>query len=524
MSDRFQYLSIKYLDGSLTQAETSEFLNLVKGNLEYQKELAEMLVQDAAIQNVLGAQSQVEKEIKLSGNLRPIKTNPKHKSRRFQVNKKQSPWPMLAIAALVFLGIAIPGFLYKKSLDSESNKSSGLNGQVNVSNNVKAMAQVVSIYGPVYKVQNGTKEKITKGTSISLGDTLESENNGFVKLETNKKSLIYINQDSRFYWNEKNIELQKGSIFAEINKMDIASVYQFITPDNCRINITGTSFELGYFENDTILKVKEGKVEFYKANVKKTIVKNQMISKREFEKGAKTVKPESIAAWLDKFKGGFVYFDEFDTETYDYFWTLKTSQDSFKKSPKDGLFCEGKGQRTELVSKDIVLDGKNSMNLIFKSKHINAFNSFEYGYEIWNDNKILVKQGYAVEQIDLNSYHIKETRNFGDSNDQLNMIKTKNENIPDVSYAIPDISFSVTLNPSDELEPAKVDYKKGNTMSDITVGSKLNVFRIVFYIYTVNNSSKVEWKFRGFAFGYGNSEVDSVHSEKILKWNQKPNR
>ena len=512
MSDRFQYLSVKYIDGSLTQAETTEFLNLVKGNLEFQKELAEMLVQDAAIQNVLGAQSQVEKEIKLSGNLKPIKTHPRHNSRRFQVNKKQSPWPMLAIAALVFLGIAIPGFLYKKSLDGESKKTNGLNVQANNNNN-KTMAQVVSIAGSVYKIQNGTKEKIAKGAEIKWGDTLESESKGFVKLETSKKSLIYVNQDSKLYWSEKNIELQKGSVYAEISKNDVASVYQFNTPDNCRINITGTSFELSYKENDSFLKVKEGKVEFYKANAKKTIVKNQMISKSDFEKGAKQVKSGSIATWVDSLSGGFVYFDEFDQNEFDKFWTLKASNDTVQSSPKTGLYCAGKGQRTELASKDIVLDGETPISLIFKSKNIRALNSFEYGYELWNDNKIFAKQGYTVNQIDLNSYHIKEVRNFSEGKDQLDQVKTK-------EGSLPDISFSVNLNPSKNLEPAKIEYKKGNTMSDLTVGAKLNVLRIVFYVETLNDSSKVEWQFRGFAFGYGNSEVDQVYSEKLLKWNQ----
>lgn len=529
MSERFQYLSIKYIDGNLSSDESNELVALVKGNLALQKELAEMLVQDAAIQNVLGAQSQMENEAKNSGGLKLHKTDPKHNSRRFQPTKKQSPWPMLAVAALVLIGFAIPIYLLNKSINDEKVKNKNNNGLGEIANMAKSQATVIDIVGSVFRAQNGKKELLALGTNINAGDMIESKSGSFAKFQTSAKSLIILNQNSRFEWQEKQIDLKLGEIYAEVNKKDLPSVYQLSATDNARIAIKGTAFEWCFSDrlNSAILRVKEGTVTFHKGFDSKLVTQNQMITTKDFERGVQSVKTEDIAPWLkliEMFRNGdLLFFDDFKGEEFNSVWTLKTTQKgNHQSSPVRGLVCEGKGQKIELISQEILLDGVKPLAIVFKSNSINAANSFEYGYEVWSEEKMVLNQGYAVTQIDLTGFHIKEIRNFGDPKTLMDEIKVqdgrvaKNGDLIKVN-SLPDIGFTLNLTATDKKTEEKVGYKKDVLLSDITIESKLSKFKILFYIKTINEPSKAQWSFRGFAIGYN----EKITNEKFKDINPK---
>ena len=508
MSDRFQLLSIKYIDGSISSEETDELVSLVKANKSYQKELAEMLVQDAAIQNVLGSQNQMEKELKQSGELKPFKSIEKHNSRRFQPAKKSSPWPMLAVAAILFLGLLIPMIVYKVGVVDE-NKNSSLVNNKGVSN--IPQAEVVALVGDVYRTQNGKKEKLVLGNNISASDIIESDLGAFIKIQTAKKSSVLLNQNSILEWNEKNIRLKQGDLYAEIKKQDIPAVYSFESPDNSSIAVIGTAFEWSYNDrfNSSVLKVKEGVVEFYKGKEKKVINKNQMISSLTFEMGVLPIKKDQIAPWLsfiDLFANGKLFFYEnFRGEKFkDFWWKVKSSKPNNTSSPRQGLICEGKDQITELIFSPIILKNETPLAFLFKASSIVAENSFEYGYEVWSDKELLVKQGYAITQIDEVSYQIKEVRNVGADQKLLNEVHHQ-KGAPTASGnrttkdSLPTIAFAISLTPSKEKLAEKVSYKEGVLLSDISVGVNLKAVRVVFYLKTTNSLSKARWTFEKFA-------------------------
>ena len=523
MNDRFQYLSIKYIDGNLSSVESDELVALVKGNKDLQKELAEMLVQDAAIQNVLGAQSQMENEIKVSGAIRPNKTTPKHNSRRFQATKKQSPWPMVAVAAVMFIGLAIPMYLYKKGVIDEQNKGSKQN---EIGRNSISQAEVIDVVGRVYRTQNGKKEKLAMRTAIKAGDLIESESGGFAKFQTTAKSLIVLNQNSKFEWNEKQLDLKIGELYAEINKKDIPSVYQLTSPDNAKIAIKGTAFEWCFSDrlNSAILRVKEGTVEFQNGINSKLVTQNQMINNKDFARGVQTIKVEEIAPWLkliELFRNGdLLFFDDFKGEQFNSFWTVKTNQkDTHLSSPKKGLICEGKNQKIELISQEFSMDGVVPLAIYFESNSVVASNSFEYGYEVWSQEKMVANQGYIITQVNSIKFHIKEIRNFGDSKKLLDEIKTQEGTIlKNGELSLPDITFSINLTAKAKDIIEKTEYKKDNSqhfvqLSDVYIQSEGTKFKVIFYLKTINEPSKAQWSFRGFVVGHN----DQITNDKFKK-------
>lgn len=532
MSERFQFLCMKYLDGSLNSQEVAELTQLVKENKIYQKDFAEMMVQNAAIRNVLGSQSEMENAVKETGKLRPFKSSRKYKSTRFQTNQsKPSPWPILILAAMVFIGVAIPMLVFKKTLDESKQvtqtkpiaktepiiTTEPLTQEKPVIAAVKI--KVVEVVGEVSKTKENNKEALLIGSSIEVGDQVSTGFNSYVILHTPAKSVIVLNENTNIEWKNDNIALLKGDIYANIKKKDIPSVYKFSTPENT-INITGTTFEWGYNHKNrnSVLKVKEGVVEFNQKGEKKTVKKNQMIVSSEFANGPVTISGESIALWLKYFEffttGVLHYIDEFKTEDFSKFWTIQTTQRKDTSSPESGLTCIGKNQKIELISKDIVLDGANPLVFIFKSSSIKAVGSFEYGYEVWNEKEIVINQGYLVTQIDETTCHIKEVRNFGDEEKLKDEVlkPTKDNSGVVVSENLPSIAFNFSLSPTIKKVKEKISYQKGVMLSDVAIGAEFKLVKVKFYLKTINEGSKAQWTFDLFAVAR-----DNESTKKVLK-------
>lgn len=507
MSDRFQLLCIKYLDGSLSENEVEEFSQLVKSNPSYQKELAEILVENSAIRNVLGAENEMKDEVKVSGKAKPFKTSPKHSSRRFQAPKKASPWPIMLIAALVFLGIALPLVLYKKELDATKKNQS-----VNVA---VSKILVKDIIGEVYKVHDNAKEKLIVGMSISAGDRIESSSHSFAKFETTKKSLVILNENSKFDWNEKNIDLKTGDIYAEISKDDIASVYHLIAPENNQIVITGTKFEWSYYSkiNNAVLKVKEGKVEFNKGAEKKIVGLNQSIDTANFAKGPFAINPNSIAMWLQYLnpykEKKVLLLDNFNSLEYSQDWTIKTTQKDYAYGPKLGLSCAGKDQKIELSSRIFDLGDNLPLTLRFAAKNIVGQNSFEYGYEIWSENEIIITQGFEITQVGLDNYKLRTIKNTQEPVDP-GSVKSKN-------IKLPSIDFLFELKPSEIPNKGRTFYVDNNILPNVEKAVVSKSIRIVFYIKTVDEGSLALWQFKGIAVGYDHASVEKAFLEITSK-------
>jgi len=523
MSERFQFLCIKYLDGTLNNQEVAELTHLVKENTEYQKEFVELMVQNSAIRNVLGSQNELENAVKETGKLKPFKSRQKYKSTRFQEQiPKQSTWPVIVLAAMVLLGIAVPMLVFKNELDKaqQSTPAKEIAKTKPITKEMPVVAvlpvKIIDVYGKVNRIIGENKEELVKDSVIKVGDQIETEFNSYVKFQTSQKSIIVLNENTNMEWKTESISLVKGDLYAEIKKKDIRSVYHFSTPQNS-INIVGTAFEWSYSNNGgSILKVQEGVVEFLQNGEKKSVRNNQMLTSNDFVSGPIKIASDSIARWLnfyELFKKGFLfYIDEFKGDSFSSFWTTQSTQANNISTPMDGLICVGKNQKVELISKDLVLNGEDPLVFIFKARSIKAQNSFEYGYEIWNEKEMILHQGYLVTQINESSCHIKEVRNFGLDSKLKDEVLGPSKIESAVVENLPTISFNFTLTPSPEKVKEKVSYQKGVALADIQLGKDLKVVKIKFYVKTINETSMAQWSFDTFAIA-----IDKESTKKVFK-------
>jgi hypothetical protein len=401
---------------------------------------------------------------------------------------RPKPFPKFILFAMLIVGSSISTIVYKNSQLPSSNESNAINNPI-----------VIDIVGNVNKVLGGTKQKIELGMRIKIGDIIETENRSFIKILTPAKSSITINHNSKLIWSENSLNIIEGNLFAEVKKKDIPSVYHLTAPDNSHIAITGTAFEWSYQSKNknAELKVKEGVVEFYRGAEKKVTLQNQSLSTNDFIYGAKNILASSVAPWLKSYASikneKDCFIDNFNDTKFDSFWLLTSTQKINQSSPKNGLKCSGKDQRVELSSQELVMNHKDTILVSFSAGAMAAKGDFEYGYEVWNENKMVLTQGVLIAQLNAEEYQIKQIHNIGGT-------KELGDTIGKIGK-IPNVSFELNLTPAKEIVLDKVEYKTGNIVSDIVMGSKFNKFKVVFYLKTISENSKATWHLKQFAMG-----------------------
>ena len=398
---------------------------------------------------------------------------------KIPLKKKQLFVPRLAIFALVLIGLS--GFLI--AFVGKSQKT--------ISEPPKL--RITESLGKIYRVHENKRTLVTSNMSIAIGDIIETDNQSFVKIKTAVDSEIILNQNSKLVWNQDNLHLKEGRLFAKINKKDIPSVYHLTAPDNSSITITGTAFEWSYLPKDqnAELKVKEGVVAFCRNDAKKVVVQNQALSASNFLAGPEFINGDSIATWVDaleKYKTVFV--DSFNESKFNGFWKMVSSQKENESSPKNGLVCFGKNHKVELSSREIVLNHKGRLHIQFSSGLIEGKNDFEYGYEIWDGKSLILKKGIEASQTGVNNYCLKEIDNLG-----LTKELTKTKGPHDL---FPEISFHLKIDPTDEHFNNSIKNKPESTITEMVVGTNFKKLRIVFYLKTTQEQSHINLQMKNF--------------------------
>lgn len=403
--------------------------------------------------------------------LRAIKKSP--------IKKKQPIIPRFAYFTILIAGLAVISIAFV----SNSNKTT-----LEVSR-----PRITETLGKVYKIHENKRTLLIKGVSVDAGDILETDKQSFMKILTAVNSEIILNQNTKLEWNQSSLHLQQGSLFAKINKKDLPSVYHLTAPDKSSIAITGTAFEWSYQpkNQNAELKVKEGVVEFYRKDVKKIVVQDQTLSASNFLNGPKSINGNSIATWVNAIsKNKPIFEDSFDEIKFKPFWKIVSTQNENKSSPKNGLVCFGKSQKVELSSREIVLNHKGMLHIQYSSGLVEGEGDFEYGYELWDGNNLILKQGIEAIQTGVNYYSLKEICNLGETKD-LGKTKSLNESFPNVS-------FHLKLDPSVEHFDSPIKSKPRGILSDITVGAQLKKIRIVFYLKTSHEKSRASFQLGNF--------------------------
>lgn len=273
-----------YVEGSIKEAQLKQLEQEIQNDQDVALRLARALKNDIYLQQMLTRDMDVDsKVIRLN---RP--TNKRPSSKRKHKGQQPSGWAyptLMAIASCLILGFGIHFFIQLKQTSPTTPQVQNLepNGSETASNpqtdpnpstQPTLAIKVMQLEGPVHLIRDGKTTPFKNTKALAKGDMIESLSAGRVKLKLkDEDTYFHLDPNSKMVLLDdigKTWQLVSGSIGSMVQKQQGLERLKVRT-NEADFEILGTIFHIHSEQNNSLLKVMEGKVRMTRKSDRKSV-------------------------------------------------------------------------------------------------------------------------------------------------------------------------------------------------------------------------------------------------------------